>query len=467
MVVFNLQLRRALLLVTLLALAACVSASDKQYRLLEQSLKQGDIDAAFDHAVASLHDDIGNTKTLNILPQVAAQAYAAAESKARMHAGAKQWDQSAARYQRIEQMKMQILQIRTQLTAALVAEQGASGRLSTLAAAIDAIKAPQIGGAFAQVKQMAAREHYRQGELLAAQHDYRVAALQFERAGQYVLGYKQADKLAYRYNHLAAEADAAMHYRLGEEASGKHAYRQAFEQFSDAVKFIPDYRDARAKAEQYKRLADQQDAEQFYAQGEDLAAQQRYRAAAGAFARSEEFLPGFRDAARLHRHYSRMANEVDAADRYRQGMRMLDDDDFAGAARAFREADRLIPGFRDALAQAHWAEQAMPPDDFEVIRLVRREIAEHGIPPRWFGPRIDADDLVSTKSGVIRVAHRGEFRRRAQAWHYTIYIEFSGVIRIHDTPQPVAGSVHQGFTLFRERDGDWEARLSRPFEKLT
>jgi len=89
------------------------------------------------------------------------------------------------------------------------------------------------------------------------------------------------------------------------------------------------------------------------------------------------------------------------------------------------------------------------------------------ISPRWFGHDIDVDDLVTTKLGVIRIADQGSFNRHTLAWRYTVYAEFSGVIKVDDAPHPIAGSVHQGITLYREQDGSWEARLNERFEKLT
>ncbi|TLS75820.1 hypothetical protein FE236_08750 [Mariprofundus erugo] len=464
---FNKHLRAigAVLIMLTMALTSCSSASDKQFQLLEQSLKHGDVQAAYDHAVASLTHDISNTKTLMLFPQVSTLAFNAAQSQAELQAHAEQWDQSVENYQLIENMQQQILQIKTRLRAYLTSQKSVPDRLDAQARAIFDIAPPDIHNALENARKQAASFHYDQGRMRADNQDFRSASQHFEKTDHYVPGFRDASALAYRYKQLADKADATYHYGRAETAAQNSEYRHAFEEFAEAVRYVPDFRDARAQAERYRKLADEEDARRYYEQGLRLANAQNYREAAGAFGKSEQFVFGFRDAAQLRDHYTRLANEVEAAEHYQRGVNLLDQTDFQTAAQEFRAANQLVPGFRDALNQAIWAEDVIPPENYEVIRLVSKEVNEHGIPPYWFGPHIESEDLVSWKLGVVRVIQRMEFDRHRRAWHYLMYAEFSGVVRVHGTAAPDARSVQQEFILYKERDGSWDAKMKQRFQR--
>jgi len=79
-------------------LAGCVSTTEKQRQLAQQSVRQGNYAQAFDQAAASLADRIGNYKTIRLFPDISAHAYRRKLAEIEHYKTARHPDQTAYGY---------------------------------------------------------------------------------------------------------------------------------------------------------------------------------------------------------------------------------------------------------------------------------------------------------------------------------------------------------------------------------
>lgn len=446
-----------LMVLTTLIVSACTSTSDKQFKLSQENLKSGNYSAAFDHAAQSLDAEIGNKKTQAIFPQIAKSAFDLHLSQIDIQEESKAWDNAVAHYEGMVSMQGEIESIQRALKAYISEQKKISSEDMAAMQAILDLTWPDIKARHLQARNAAAEAHYQRGKSLASADQYRDAVIAFKAALQFVPYYKDAITLAASFKHKADLADALHYYEVGQEAVEKQAYREAAKAFQDSAQYIADFRDARELANRYNHLANEQDAELHYQRGLDQANQAYYRAAAQAFERANSFVNGYRDSINLYRHYTQLANEDDASRYYKRALNALDQDRFYDAANEFRAANRSVPGFRDALDQAQRAEYIIPPSANTVINLVTQEIYDKGIQRRWFGDNSNAK-FISTQLIQVRIQNRGSYNRHQGAWPYQIYIEVSGVVEDNVGNQiPISSAAYEAFILYRGHSGNWDA----------
>ncbi|MDQ6997319.1 MAG: hypothetical protein Q9M17_01225 [Mariprofundus sp.] len=446
------------LLVLSLLLSACVSASNKQFNLSQDSLKLGDYNSAFNHAAQSLEHEINNKKTLATFPGISQAAFNYHLSQAKNSAMNKQWDQTVQHYNAIASMQGRIEAIQVRLNAYIALEQKNSAREMDPIQAVLAITSPDVREANRGAKKSAADDHYQRALSLAQSKQYRDAVAEFKHTNSFIRCYRDACILSEKYQQLADKADALRYYNQGQMAASHGEYRNAQHAFSESIKYIPGFRDADKLAAHYRQLANMQDADIHYQRGLAQAEAGHYRLAANAFSRAIDFVTNYKNSQQLFRHYQRLANEDDAAAHYNHALSHLDQDEFLLAAAEFRRADQFVPGFRDALQQARWADALVPPDLYQIKELVIHEIQDHGMQARWYG-NYTRKDFVSMSLGHV-VVKEGHFKRHRGVWIYPVYIEMSGVLQSHDgVRRPIATSTTERFILHRNKHGQWEAEF--------
>lgn len=446
------------MLFVLLLFSGCTSVSNKQLELSQQSLKSGDYSGAFDHAAQSLESEIDNLKTQAIFPDISRAAFNDHLSQAKHYEQINQWDAAVQRYESVVSMQGRIEAIQLRLKNFMALEKKISAKEIALIQAILHIQWPDVTAANQHAKGNAAGEHYQRALSHAKVKEYRAAVSEFNRSSQFISCYQDACRLSKKYKLLADQADALRYYKLGETAAARDEYRNASHAFNQALTFIASFRDAGKLARHYKNLADEKDAAIQYAQGLAEARLGHYRLAANAFSNAIGFVSHYKDAQRLLLHYTRLANEEDASEHYSRALGYVDQDEFLMAATEFRKANQFIPGFRDALQQARWADDAIPPEMYQVKRLVMQEIQDHGMQPRWYG-HYTQKDFVSMKRGNV-IVKQGHYKRHRKEWVYPVYIEMSGVVKDQAGVQhPLATSVTEMFTLYRNEHRQWEAEF--------
>lgn len=441
-------------------IAACTSTSVRQYQLSESSFKQGQYAAAFDHAVQSLQADIHNSQSQLILPEATRAALDHGLMQADQFKRQQQWDQMVREYEQIERMGVQLQAIQHALNLEQQQKRMIPEKELQRIDAIQRLAIPSVNLELDQARGEAAEAHYRQGQQWATAGRYRDAVAAFKRAREYRPGYRDTLTLEARYQRKADLADAQRYYHQGEQAAaGKH-YRQAAEAFQTVLSYVPDYRDAATLSVRYKSLADQQDAQRNYQLGLAEARQGHYRDAANAFAQANQFVSGYLDAANLYQHYTRLADEQDAALYYNDGLRYFDQDEFKEAAAAFRKSDEFVPGFRNAREMAEEAEYAIAPRDYRVINMIKKEINEHGAGHRWFKEH-SRSRFISMQVDHIRILNVGRYDRLRHEWPYRMHLELSGVVENRaGQHERVSSEVNETFYLYRDRKGRWEIDYS-------
>ena len=88
----------AMVFMVLSLISGCASVSEKNQRLAEQSLKQGDYSAAFDQASQSLNAEIGNHKAIALFPTIAEHAFAQKLTEIDHYRVVANWDRAAYGY---------------------------------------------------------------------------------------------------------------------------------------------------------------------------------------------------------------------------------------------------------------------------------------------------------------------------------------------------------------------------------
>ena len=453
------MMRRGLTLLLLsLLLSGCVSASNKQFNLSQDSLKVGDYNSAFDHAARSLDHEIDNKKTQAIFLDLSEAAFNYHLSQAKQNAMNNQWDQTVQHYDAIASMQGRIETVQLRLKSYVVLEKKIRAKDMWLIQAVLAITSPDVRDANIDAKNAAAADHYKRALSHAKAKQYRDAVAEFNHTNRFVSCYRDACDLSKKYHRLADKADALRYYNLGLTAASLEEYRNAQHAFNESIKYIQGFRDAGKLASHYKHLADMQDAGIHYQRGLTEAEAGHYRLAAKAFSKAIGFVSDYKESQQLLRHYRRLANETDASAHYNHALSHMDRDEFLLAAAEFRRADQFVPGFRDALQQARWADDVVPPGLYRVKALVIHEIQDHGMQPHWFG-NYTRKDFISMKLGHV-IVKQGHFKRHRGVWVYPVYIEMSGVLHGHDGVQrPIASSVNERFILYRNKHRQWEAEF--------
>jgi len=436
-------------------LGACATVSEQKFALAQQSVQQGDYGAAFDQAAQSLQANIGNYKMIGLFPGIADQAYAQQLSGIEQHKQTRDWDRAAYGYDRVTAMNRTL----NQLQQALATFGNRVNTSKANRAAINTMLAMaphDVGVLRDEAYQNAAAAHYANGQRYAKGRAYRQAQAEFAGALSFLNPYRDAGVAAEKNGHLADLADAKIYYGRAVQAVQQRDYRAASIAFARADGFIPGYRDAYTLAAKYKTLADRADALLRYQSGEQLAASQHYREAAAAFTEALSFVPGFRDASLLAARYTELANRADADRYYAQGVELMQADRFAEAARSFEQSDQFVPGFRDARVMAARAAYFVPPDGGQLIHIVQQSV-QQGIPLSWLhdAHRGYTEDV---QVASISVRLQGRFNHRHEFWPYRLRVKGTCKLEIaKGNEQVVAFDTVVDYRVFRDDFGGWQA----------
>jgi len=435
--------------------AGCATRSEQQLQLAQQSVQQGDYGAAFDQAAQSLQANIGNYKMIGLFPGIALQAYAQQLSGIEQHKQARDWDRAAHGYDRITAMNQTLNQLQQALAtfgSRVNTSKSNRAAINTMLAMVPHDVAVPRDEAY----QNAAAAHYANGQRYAKGSAYRQAQAEFAGALSFINPYKDAGAEAEKNGHLADLADARIYYGRAVQAVQQQQYRAASIAFARANGFIPGYRDAYAQAARYKGLADREDALLRYQRGEQLAAGQHYREAAAAFTEALSFVPGFRDASLLADRYTGLANRADAGRYYAQGLELMQADRFAEAASSFERSDQFVPGFRDARDMAARAASFVPPDGYQLRHIVQQSV-QQGIPLSWLHD-VHRGYTEDVQIASVSVHRQGRFNQRREFWPYRLRVKGTCKLEIaRGNEQVVAFDTVVDYRVFRDDFGGWQA----------
>ncbi|NWF36352.1 hypothetical protein F3F93_06325 [Mariprofundus sp. KV] len=443
------------ILAALLLLVSCASVSEKNQKLAEQSMQKGDYASAFDQASHSLHAEIGNHKAIALFPAIAEHAFAQKLTEIDHYRAAANWDRAAYGYDRIIDMNRTVQSIQDAMRTYAQKVQVTRARRAAMNQLL-AIRQHDVAALRDEAYERAAAGHYGNGKRYQAARDYRQATQEFNQALSFVSGYRDAIKLAAETKHLADLADARIEYAKGGQAIRTHDHRAAATAFARADAFIRGFKDAHQLSMKYMAIADQEDALANYLQGERLAEAHHYRDAAAAFTAALGFVPDFRDATQLATHYTDLANREDARRSYREGERLMDRQEFDQAAIAFDKADRFVPGFRHARDMAARARSYIAPEFFELRGLVQKSV-DNGIPLSWLRD-VHQGYAEDVKISTIRIIRQGRFNTTHEYWPYRLQVK--GVCDLEvakGNEQKLAFDTVVDYRVFRDDFGEWRA----------
>jgi len=94
-----------------------------------------------------------------------------------------------------------------------------------------------------------ATRHYNEGNMYAEQRQYRMAETAFRNSASFVPGFRDAMALAVKYKHLADLEDAHSFYEQGEQLMARDDFKHAAQAFEKANQYIPGFRDSLHMAE--------------------------------------------------------------------------------------------------------------------------------------------------------------------------------------------------------------------------
>jgi len=438
-------------------LGGCATVSDKQFKLAQQSMEKGAYVQALYQAAQSLQAEIGNDKTIALFPGIAESAYAQKLADIEQYKSTSNWDSAAYGYDRIVSMNQTIGNIQRML-----AVYGQNTKVSKLnreaISRLLNIKARNVEGQRDNIYKKAAQAHYVSGKRYASSQDYRAANSEFKKALSFINPFKDASERAEKSKHRADLADAKKYYGHGMQAVDNQHHRAASIAFAQSDAFIHGFRDAHALAAKYKDIADQEDASSRYQEGERLAKNNQYRAAASAFNASLAFVPSYRNAYELAARYTKAANRQDARSHYRQGMRLMDQQKFELAAREFERANRFIPGFRDAIIMAERARYFIPPRSFKLKGLVQESV-QQGIPLSWLHDVHQGytEEVNITSVDLIK---QGGFNELREFWPYKLRVIGTCELEMSkDKKLKTSFNTVVTYRVFRDDFGDWKAKL--------
>jgi len=436
-------------------LAGCATVTEQQLKLAQESVRIGNYAQAFDQAARSLTAKIDNYKTMQMLPDIAQHAYADKLAEIRRYKGLQSWDQLAYGYDRIIAMNQTVRQLQQTLIA-LAGQNRAAEANQGIVNGLLAMKAVDVRTEHHDAYERAAAGHYAHAKKLLANRTYRQAKAEFSKALSFLDPYKDARAQLLESGHLADLADANMYYGQAADAVEQHRYREASIGFAKVMSFIPNFRDARQLAEKYKYIADKNDALSYYQKADALAQSHQYRAAAQAFNQALSFVPDFRDAYKQALYYTDLANRAEARQYYNQAMELMDEQRYRRAAGAFEQADKIVPGFRDAEFMADKARSMVAPADDELKRLVQQSV-QKGIPLSWLDDVHQgyAEEVVVMG---LHIERRGYFNEHNGFWPYKLSVQ--GTYTLETANAKEQGLVFDtvvDYRIFRDDFGDWKA----------
>jgi len=442
-----------------LLLTACVSASNKQLKLAQQSVAQGNYAQAFDQAAQSLQTDIGNHKTIALFPGIVQHAYTQKLGEIQQHQSRQHWDQAAYGYDRMVAMNQAVQGIQTQLnTYAQKANTSASKREAMKR--LLALSGHDVSAQRDDVYGKAAAAHYVRGKQYVAAQQHRQANRAFRQALTFIADYQDAISLAASSKRLADLADASKYYGQALAAVKQQQHRTAARAFARAVSFVADFRDAAQLAVKYKTMADQQDALLRYNEGHRLAQDHQYRAAGKAFREVSSFVPGYRDATHLSGYYMDLANKEDARQYYSKAMRLMDRQDFSRAARAFDKANQFVAGYRNAREMAAKARSQIAPASHQLQRMVQASV-KYGIPLTWLHD-VHQGYTEEVKITSVSVMQRGRFNSRHEYWPYRLHLRGTCELEISESnEQDMSFDTVIDYRVFRDDFGNWKATFQQ------
>jgi len=187
-----------------------------------------------------------------------------------------------------------------------------------------------------------------------------------------------------------------------------------------------------------------------------LAAEQHYRAAASAFTEALSFVPAYRDATILATRYTELANREDAHRYYTEGLQQMNQQQFAEAARSFDQAEQFVSGFRNARHMAEKARSFVPPDDYQLRHLVQQSVKQ-GIPLTWLHDvhRGVTEDVHIASISVFR---QGRFNQQQKFWPYRLRLTGTCKLELAKDNEPVVSfDTVVDYRVFRDDFGDWKA----------
>jgi len=449
-----------LIIIMALTASSCTSISDKQYQLSQKSMKSGDYHSAFEYAARSLNAEINNEKTQLIFPQITYEALQYHFNEINQLEHSEAWGGAVLHYQQIDSIRGSIQAIQQALNTYAASQKNLKEQDNNRIQAILKLTVPDTKNAHYQARIHAAQKHYTQALNLAQAGKYRQAVAEFNLIEQYIRNYKDTLNLSIHYEQLADQDDAMMYYQAGTQAAKRGAYRDAAQAFTHALSYVSNFRDAYELSVRYRHLADKQDAEKHYQLGLSAAQRGQYRDAAKQLQRADSFIAGYKDTRNLYHHYTQLANEQDASLHYSLALNKVNQGRFAEAAREFRAANHFIPGFRDAISQAQWAEYFIPPSYYQVKKLIIHEINEYGVQPQWFSG-YQYKRFMSTQLNALTQINRGRFNSQRRGWNYQVSMQISAVILDDDSDESYAISTqaYESFFLYRNRSGAWEAEF--------
>lgn len=178
------------------------------------------------------------------------------------------------------------------------------------------------------------------------------------------------------------------------------------------------------------------------------------RRASAFFAKATSYVPDYKDAALLRDKHKRIADEADAETYYQEGLQLLKDSKFQDAATAFNKSQGFIPGYKDAAKLEGEAKNAMPSKE-QLYSIVARALGSE-IPVSWVGNLAGGrlkrlDDLQ-----VVRI---GIYNKDSKYWPMQIRCSGLAVLNNPLNRGKVVSFDKVGeFMIFRDDYGDWKAR---------
>ncbi len=304
-------------------------------------------------------------------------------------------------------------------------------------------------------KNKMAESNYRLAQAQVKSNNNREAADYFTKANNIVEGYKDATTLATKYKGIADEKDAQSHYDKGVTLAKSENYRDASEQFEKATSFVATFKDSQSLAIKYKAKADEKDAVSHFEQGMSLVKTGSFREAAEQFEKSNSFVSNFKDSQSLSSKYKSLADGKDAQSHYESGQAYLAKNNFAEAEKEFLAADGFIKGYKDAVALAEKARNAMPNDN-QVASAVQRALQKE-IPVSWVG---NLGGGRNAQLSAVNVQKIGIYNDRERYWPMRIRV--AGKCLLNDPfnqGKVVSFDKIADFVLVRDDYGDWQASM--------
>lgn len=322
--------------------------------------------------------------------------------------------------------------------------------------AIDIYKqALQHNNPYKDCKDKIAESYYRIATKLLAQEKLRDAVLNFMYADNAVDGYKDARTLVNKYKAVADEKDADRHYREGVDLATAQKYRDAANEFKSATSFVPVYKDAKELMSKYKTMADEKDAQTHYNKAVELAKADNFRTASEEFQTVTSFVADFKDAKSLASKYKNMADEKDALDHYEKGKMFMSQNDFQSAEKEFISSNNYIQGYKDALALAEKAKNAMP-NESQMASAVERALGQE-IPVSWVGNLMGGR---GAKLSTVEVVRIGIYNDRQRYWPMQIHVIGRCLLNDPFNQNKVVSFDKVGdFAFYRDDYGTWQASM--------